>query len=195
MNAREVFELVGPMKNRLRGLVKVGTVKLAKETTKLRELQLRIDQRETPDDYPHYEPYGMTARPKAGAEAVVLNVNGDRSVPLVLCVADRRFRIELEEGEVAIYDDQGAYLKLSRSGIVVEPASTQTVELGSGATQGVARIGDEVEVDSTTDPAFIAWISNVSGFINGLAPGTIPSIPTTVTGEVSEGSATIKAVD
>ena len=69
----------------------------------------------------HLEPYGFTSRAKAGAEAVVLFPDGDRSHAVAITVSDRRYRMKgLKTGEVALYDDQGQSVTLTRAGIVVD---------------------------------------------------------------------------
>lgn len=42
----------------------------------------------------HLEPYGFTARATAGAEAIVLFPDGDRSHGVAVVVADRRYRLK-----------------------------------------------------------------------------------------------------
>lgn len=71
-------------------------------------------------ELPYIEPYGFTSCPRSGAEAVAGFLDGDRSHGIVLCIADRRYRLTgLAPGEVAIYDDVGQSVVLSKSGIVV----------------------------------------------------------------------------
>ncbi len=48
-------------------------------------------------------------------------IDGDRSHGIVLVAADRRYRMTgFEEGEIAIHDDQGQSVHLTREGIVVK---------------------------------------------------------------------------
>jgi len=69
----------------------------------------------------HLEPYGFTSRAKYGAEAIILFPDGDRSHAVAITVADRRYRMKgLKTGEVAIYDDLGQSVTLTRTGIVVD---------------------------------------------------------------------------
>lgn len=52
---------------------------------------------------------------------MVLFPGGDRSHGMAVIVADRRYRLKgLARGEVAIYDDQGQSVTLTRGGIVVD---------------------------------------------------------------------------
>lgn len=64
--------------------------------------------------------YGFASRPKAGADAVVVFPAGDRSAGVVIATGDRRFRLHLEEGEVALHDDLGHVIKLARDGIKID---------------------------------------------------------------------------
>jgi len=51
-----------------------------------------------------------------------------------------------------------------------------------------ARKEDLTIIDGVTDAAFIAWIANVSSVLNGLVPGSVPSIPVTASGKINSGS-------
>lgn len=69
----------------------------------------------------HLEAYGFTSRANPGAEAVVLFPDGDRSHAIAVTVSDRRYRMKgLKTGEVALFDDQGQSVTLTRDGIVVD---------------------------------------------------------------------------
>ena len=69
----------------------------------------------------HLESYGFTSRAQPGAEAIILFPDGDRSHAVAITVADRRYRMKgLKTGEVAIYDDLGQSVTLTRAGIVVD---------------------------------------------------------------------------
>ncbi|EFC1638085.1 hypothetical protein FA847_24090 [Escherichia coli] len=53
----------------------------------------------------------------------VVRRDGDRSHAVVVTVSDRRYRLKgLQTGEVAVYDDQGQSVTLTREGIVVDGA-------------------------------------------------------------------------
>lgn len=81
---------------------------------------LKLIAGEKKENVEHLEPYGFTSAAQNGAEAVVLFPGGDRSHGVAVVVADRRFRLKgLARGEVALYDDQGLSVTLTRAGIVV----------------------------------------------------------------------------
>lgn len=59
------------------------------------------------------------------ADAIGLSYDtySDRSHAVVVTVSDRRYRLKgLQTGEVAVYDDQGQSVTLTREGIVVDGA-------------------------------------------------------------------------
>jgi len=91
---------------------------------------------------------------------------------------------EVEPGEVEIYSTDNpvtakqARIYLNKDGEIV---------LNQG-TKLAARKEDPILINATTDSAFITWVANVSAFINGLSPGTIPVVPSTVTGKINDGT-------
>lgn len=104
---------------RLMGVLVRCTVKLVNAGTKMQTLQVGLFADETKDGLEHFEPYGFTSRPKAGAEGIAGFFGGDRSHGVVLVAADRRYRLQtLQEGDVAIYTDEGAKIVLTRGRVV-----------------------------------------------------------------------------
>ncbi|WP_434626188.1 phage baseplate assembly protein V [Pseudomonas sp. Z1-29] len=147
-----------------------GTVVLVDALKKMQSLQLRLTAGELKDNVEHFEPYGFTSNPLAGAEVLTAFIAGDRSHAVVLVAADRRYRIqELESGEVAIYTDEGDKIHLKRGRIIdIEtetlnikasgsvnfdtPTITQTGQIVSQGDQvagGVSQIG---HVHTSTQP-------------------------------------------
>lgn len=116
-----------PLTARVRNFARRGLVRMATESTKLRELQVQTGPRELRDRVEHFEPFGFTSRPRAGAEAVVLNLGADRAQSVAIVVADRRYRLQgLADGDVAIHSDAGARVVL-RSGGRIEVYATERV--------------------------------------------------------------------
>lgn len=69
------------------------------------------------DDAEHVQPYGFRSRPFAGAQTVVARLGALGA--LVAWIFDGRHKVALEEGEVAIFDDQGQSVHLKRAGIEI----------------------------------------------------------------------------
>lgn len=92
-----------------------GTLSLVDGLKKLQELQVKLLAGEIKDGMEHFEPYGFTANAHAGAEVLAGFFGGNRSHGVVICVADRRFRLQgLKSGEVALYTDEGDKLHFKR---------------------------------------------------------------------------------
>jgi phage baseplate assembly protein V len=75
------------------------------------------------DGAERFAEYGFTSVPLAGAELVVVFLGGSRDHPIVIATQDRRYRlVGLENGEVAIHDDLGHKVHLTRTGPVIDGA-------------------------------------------------------------------------
>lgn len=119
----EFGKMIAPYARRLSNMLARGTVAAVNAASKMQGLQLRILAGEVKDNVEHFEPYGFTSNPNGGAEAVAVFLDGDRSHGIVVCVADRRYRLTgLKTGEVALHDDQGQKVHLTRDGIVIQTA-------------------------------------------------------------------------
>lgn len=107
----------------MRNFISRCTVALVDAATKLQSLQIRMMAGEVKDGVEHLEPYGFTSHPHDGAEGVAVFPGGDRSHGVVIVIADRKYRLQgLKPGEVALHDDQGQCVHLTREGIVVRGA-------------------------------------------------------------------------
>lgn len=97
-----------------------GVMTLADGAKKMRSVQVRLLADEVRDDLEHVEPYGFTSEPLPEAEAFTLFFDGDRSHGIVFTIADRRYRLKpLKAGEVAIFDNLGQKVHLTREGLEV----------------------------------------------------------------------------
>lgn len=72
--------------------------------------------------------YGLSSRPHPGAEGLIVSVAGSRGNGVVLALGDRRYRLALEEGEVALHDDLGQVVHLTREGIRIASPSRVEIE-------------------------------------------------------------------
>ena len=83
------------------------------------KVQVKVLDGETLDNIDRVEPYGISYRPKKGSRAYLFFPAGDRSYGVALVIGDKRYQIDLQEGEVALHDDMGQRVHLTRSGITV----------------------------------------------------------------------------
>jgi len=118
----------------LKSMLVRGTVVIVDAAKKLQSLQVRLTAGEIKDGAEHFEPYGFTSNPLAGAEVLTAFIGGDRSHAVVLVAADRRYRVQsLESGEVAIYTDEGDKIHFKRGRII----DIETETLNIKATNSV----------------------------------------------------------
>lgn len=105
---------------RVRLAIGRAVVQLVTDTAKLQVVQVQLRAGEVRDGE-HFQHYGFTSVAKPGAEGIGLAVGGSSDHMVVICVDDRRYRLRaLAEGEVALYDDMGHKVHLTRTGIVVD---------------------------------------------------------------------------
>lgn len=111
---------LAPLLGRLQMMIGRAIVAAIDDSTTLQTLQIELTADEAQDGAEHFQAYGFAAHPRPGAEAIALAAGGLRGHPLVIAVADRRYRLTgLQEGEVALHDDQGQVVLLGRDGIRV----------------------------------------------------------------------------
>lgn len=162
---RELRMLLRPIETRIANAIARAVVERVDDSKTLQSLQLGVLDGEAVEDGERFQDYGLTSKPTAGAEALVLFPNGDRSVPLVVKVDDRRYRLTgLADGEVALYSEHGQRLHLKADGSV-EVVGTE-VKLGSAsAVDGVIK-------GTTRDTAEQTFLAALSTFIATLVTPT-----------------------
>lgn len=76
---------------------------------------------EVPPKVRRVEPYALSYRPPKGkSEPYVVYPGGDRAEGICILIGVKRYQLELLEGEVALHDDQGQKVHLTRNGIVID---------------------------------------------------------------------------
>lgn len=107
--------------NKVNLMVGRGLIVAANDDSAIQTAQVGFMADEPADDVERIQEYGFTSVPLQGAECVAVFVGGNRDHGLLVAVDDRRYRLQgLKGGEVAIYDDLGQKVHLTRSGIVVD---------------------------------------------------------------------------
>jgi phage baseplate assembly protein V len=92
---------------------------LVNDKAKMQLVQVTLLADEVKDDVEHFQMYGFTSVPFDGAEGVALFLGGGRDHGIVVCLDDRRHRLtQLQQGEVALYTDEGTKFVLKRNKVV-----------------------------------------------------------------------------
>ncbi|UVK81254.1 phage baseplate assembly protein V [Pseudomonas sichuanensis] len=99
--------------NRVMMMVARGVLRAVKDDGGRQQLQVEFLKDELRDGVERMQNYGFTSHPLGGDVAAVF-LGGNREKGIVLVVDDRRYRLSLKPGEVAINDDLGNKVELLR---------------------------------------------------------------------------------
>lgn len=123
-------------------------------STPMQTMQVEVTNGELKDEAEHYEPFGFTSHPPAGSDGLIAFIGGDRSNAVVICMAGRAGRVTgLAEGDVAIYSQGGAVIKLvggdiqitgnvTVTGDVIANGISLTKHTHGGVSAGLANTGE-----------------------------------------------------
>lgn len=130
----------------LKNALSRGEVTLSNSAGNLQKLQVSLLADESKDDVEHFEPFGFTSTPVAGAEVLTGFIDGDRSHGIVIMATDRRYRIvNLLPGETAIFNAFGMSVKLTKDGIVIAGGTKDTNISG---TPNINIVGGNVNISN-----------------------------------------------
>lgn len=76
----------------------------------------------------YFQHYGFTSRPLPGAEGILVK-NGNHII--MVASDDRRYRIAIGDGEVALYTDEGDHIHMKQGRIVEIETETLLVKAGT----------------------------------------------------------------
>lgn len=114
----------------VRGSIQRGLVTADRQAGLAQALQLSMPSDEVRpqvlDQVEQAQPYGLSARPLPGAEAVLVALAGRPEALVAVQVADRRYRrTNLEPGEVVLHDWNGNRVAIRVGGLVHVVAATE----------------------------------------------------------------------
>jgi phage baseplate assembly protein V len=141
--SRSVRAALDPLRRRISMIAARAVVRLVSDTTSRQTLQVEILKDELRDGVERMQDYGFTSHPHAGCDAVIVCTGGAREQAIAVVVDDRRYRLKLQPGEVALYDDLGNALKLLRDMVRVD--AVQHLEVTAPTT----RIVSDVTIDGS----------------------------------------------
>jgi phage baseplate assembly protein V len=133
--------VMNPLKRRVLLMITRGFITAINDSKKLQFLQINLFAGEVRDNLERFQEYGFTSVPLPDAEAVAVFLGGNRDHGIIISTDDRRYRLTgLENGEVALYTDEGDFIKLKRNN-EIEINSGSKITLNSTAN---------VEINATT---------------------------------------------
>lgn len=182
-----MIEAIRALQNRIMMLIGRCVLEAVNDGGGIQTIKASLLAGENRDGMEHFQNYGFTSVPFAGAEGVVVFPGGNREHGLVIAIDDRRFRLKgLKNGEVAMYTDQGDKIHIKRGGSIEVIAASDVkitapkVELGSGTLEAILN-------GATFKTFFDAHVHTTVGIGLPTTPPVIPS-PSTVLSTVVKGA-------
>lgn len=161
----------------LKSMLARGTVVLANAGKKMQSLQIRLTAGELKDGVEHFEPYGFTSNPLAGAEVLTAFLGGDRSHAVVVVASDRRYRIsEVAPGEVVIFTDEGDKIHFKRGQVIDIETQTLNIKAGTSVNFDTPVITQTGRIVSVGDQV-AGSVSQINHPHSGVMPGNGQSGP------------------
>lgn len=144
---------------RIMNMVARGIVQSSDDKPSIQQQDLSLLMDEGKTKVERWQDYGFSSHPKVGAEAVVAFFGGGRDHGMVLKTDDRTYRIRgLQQGEVALYSDEGDTFMLKRGNLMESTTKTHAVKAATKATitsptvdigAGPARTAGNVQLDNS----------------------------------------------
>ncbi len=123
--------------NRVMMMFARGVLRAVTDSTSRQTLQIELLKGELRDGVERMQDYGFTSHPTGGDVAVAF-LGGNREQGIILSVDDRRYKIELQPGEVAMYDDLGNKVELLRD--MVKVTAVQHLEAEAPTTKLISAV-------------------------------------------------------
>jgi phage gp45-like len=128
----------------------------------------------------YFQHYGFTSRPLPGAELIIIR---EGNHILGIASDDRRYRIALEEGEMAIYTDEGDKVHLKRGKIIdvicgnkLNAVVTNEVDITTKVAKIAASTSCDITSPAVTVNASTSVIVNAPAIQLGGSSGTMRAI-------------------
>ena len=182
-------------------------VRRVKYVNKIRYFQIQQEGGVALDNVEHIEPFGFTSHPALNAEALVLAFNGNGSHSVAILAGDKRYRIEISEGEAAIYNGNGDKVHIKNDSTISVEAATkvelvtpevectgklivaETIEAG-----GQIKSGADIEA-TTTITAGTDVLAGVNVTATALVSGAQIATASGAAAMAADGAMTVKQLD
>lgn len=149
---RTAQKIMEPLRRRVRLMVFRGVINIVNDGLKEQGLQIGLLGGETLDNVERYQEYGYSSVPHSGCECVGISLGGNRNHGIVIATGDRRYRLKgLQSGEVALYTDEGDYIKLGRGRVVEIDTDTLLVKAATKIRFETPRLENTGEIVDRCD--------------------------------------------
>lgn len=123
-----------------------GRITYSDDSKNAQLLQVKLNDSETRDDTPRIAEFGLTSRPPAGSDVLMVFLGGDRSKGVVVATAHQSSRPkDLAASETMLYDLWGKSVYLTQGGGIVVEAKGTPVTVNNATTVTI-NAADSVEL-------------------------------------------------
>ena len=124
---RKITKLLAPLYRLIRGQCRASTVLRVNDSMSIQKVQVETLSGEV-SEIDRVQNYGFTSVPHANSKGVNVALGGNTNSYVAITIDDARYRLQgLENGEVALYDDQGQKVHFKRNGEIEIIANTRVV--------------------------------------------------------------------
>lgn len=119
--------MIRDLHRRIMSAFGIGNIRATTESEALQTAQIELSTGEKRDRTLNLGHYGFFSRPHAGAEMVMISISGDRDKGIIIATGDQRYHLQMADGEVAIGDDLGQKVHLTRAGMILDGAGLPVI--------------------------------------------------------------------
>jgi phage baseplate assembly protein V len=168
-----------PLRNRIASMLVKAIIKSVDDSGNLQMIKVTMHEGDTKDEIERIQQFGFTSHPPVDSEAILFCIGGNRTHAVVLNTDSSKYRLKnLPKGAVALYNENGDYVKLTKDKIEVY---AKEVNLG---TADFKKLINE-EFKSIFDNHVHNFTAAPSGVFSTSKPATLispvpPPIPTPI---------------
>lgn len=147
----------------LKNMIGRAILNLINDATATQTVTLEAQAGDVHDEVELFQPFGFSAHPPVGSEAVVVFVAGNHDHPIALCAEHKGTRRRnLAEGESVMYNLQGHHITLYKDRCVIETPVFEVLAAQS-ATIRAPKITLDGEVSGTKSAVFANDVKDQGG--------------------------------
>lgn len=132
--------------------------------------------------------------PQIDSYVLIIWIDGKSEFPYYISIASH-MKDQLPQAYDNNPDTQIIFNDKDNNITVKYDASADEFTIGNSDMKEAARIDDEITIDSTTDPAWAAFVAAFNTWSTGVTPPLPVSMPDTISGAITTGSSQVKIGD
>jgi phage baseplate assembly protein V len=134
------MRLVTPLKRTISLLISKALITRTQNDTpnQTQLLQADLGNKQVYDNLERVQPFGLASNPVEGAQAIVLALAGNRDHAVIIQVDDSRYRVQVTNGNVALYNKNGMCIYLKDDEILLSKGLGNTLVPLDGVITGQA---------------------------------------------------------